>query len=113
VDLLSDPTQRLTREVGRLVDRVASWTSSAWAAPTALGPRAPLVHGLVQEIADLAADAEGQPRRRVPRLDNDVALADQLRVVAADLAAASPAAAVLGEAADRVEEIRRSLTRLR
>ena len=46
---------------------------------------------LVQQLADLAADAEGEPPRAVPRLDNDLALPDQLRVVAADLLAAGPA----------------------
>ena len=58
--------------------------------------RADLVHRLVQEIANLAADAEGEPRRAVPRLDNDLALPDQLRVVAADLVAAGPPDASAG-----------------
>ncbi len=51
--------------------------------------RAERVHELVQRLADAAADAEGSPRRPVPRLDNDLALTDQLRVVTADVLAAS------------------------
>ena len=43
------------------------------------------MYALVQQIADLAADAEGEPRRAVPRLVNDVALPDQLTVVVNDL----------------------------
>ena len=53
--------------------------------------RAERVHELVQRLADAAADAEGSPRRAVPRLDNDLALTDQLRVVTADVLAASGA----------------------
>jgi hypothetical protein len=63
----------------------------------------------VQEIANLAADAEGQPRRAVPRLDNDLALPDQLRVVAADLLAAAPSDAVLTRAAAEVTATRSAL----
>jgi hypothetical protein len=100
----------LAREVRRLVARVSHWTPSRWAASAASGPatRADAVHALVQELADLAAEAEREPRRVVPRLDNDGALPDQLRVISADLiAAASPT--VLDAAARRVAETRRSL----
>jgi hypothetical protein len=72
-------------------------------------PRADLLHGLVQEVADLAADAEGQPRRPVTRLDNDLALPDQLRVVAADLVAAAPDEATLARATERVVSVSRAL----
>jgi hypothetical protein len=86
----------LDRAVERLVNRVSHWTPPRWAASSASGSgsRADVMHALVQQVADLAAAAEGQPRRPVPRLDNDLALPDQLRVVAADLArAGDPAAA--------------------
>jgi hypothetical protein len=97
--------------VGRLVDRVAHWTPVRWNLPSAAGgSRADAVHGLVQEIADLAADAEGQPHRPVPRLANDLALPDQLRVVVADLVRAAPGAAVLGAATDRVVTMGRALS---
>lgn len=67
------------------------------------------MHRLVQQVANLAADAEGEPRRTVPRLDNDLALPDQLRVVAADLLAAAPPAPVLAAAAAEVTATRRAL----
>jgi hypothetical protein len=60
------------------------------------------MYDLVQGLADLGADAEGRPRRGVPRLDNVLALPDQLRVVAADLIAADPDQAVLAAATERV-----------
>src|SRR4029450_3118169 len=98
------------RALTRLADRIAHWTQPRWKLPSATGvPRAEFVHGLVQEVADLAADAEGQPRRPVPRLDNDLALADQLRVVAADLIAARPGGTVLADATERVVTVSRAL----
>ncbi|HZD96617.1 MAG TPA: hypothetical protein VE132_00440 [Micromonosporaceae bacterium] len=83
----------LQRAVDRLVGRVAHWTPARWTKPasdTGIS-RAERVHELVQRLADAAADAEGSPRRAVPRLDNDLALTDQLRVVTADVLAASGA----------------------
>lgn len=44
------------------------------------------MHALVQALADLTADAEGRPRRAVPRLPSDLHLPDQLQVIAFDLA---------------------------
>jgi len=80
----------LAREVHRLADRIGHWTPSRWAASGAsgVGSRADLVHALVQELADRAAAAEGQPRRAVPRPEHDATLVDQVRVLAADLTAA-------------------------
>jgi hypothetical protein len=68
--------------------------------------RGDLVYDLVQTVADLAADAEGQPRRRVPRLENDTGLPQQLAVVAYDLLAAGGDAAL---AADAVTKTARAL----
>lgn len=101
----------LSRAVELLVRQVGHWQQPRWAAPAAGADlrQADVVHRLVQEIADLAADAEGEPRRAVPRLDNDLALPDQLRVVAADLRAAGPAEAVLADAAARITATRRML----
>jgi phosphoglycolate phosphatase-like HAD superfamily hydrolase len=80
----------LAREVRRLADRISHWTPPRWAASGVSGPgsRADLVHALAQELADRAADAEGQPRRPVPRPEHDATLVDQVRVLAADLTAA-------------------------
>ncbi|GIJ77989.1 hypothetical protein Xph01_24210 [Micromonospora phaseoli] len=98
----------VARAVELLVRQVAHWQQPRWAAVTSGGnvSRADLVHRLVQEIANLAADAEGEPRRTVPRLDNDLALPDQLRVVAADLLAAGPDDGVLVRAAAEVAATR-------
>jgi hypothetical protein len=84
-------TDSLQDAVGRLVNRVLHWTPNRWAKPFADDSpetRAARVHVLAQRLADAAADAEGQPHRRVPRLDNDLAIPDQLRVLVADAAAA-------------------------
>ncbi len=101
----------LHRAVGLLVRQVGHWEARRWAATTDRGnvARSDLVHRLVQRVANLAADAAGEPRRSVPRLDNDLALPDQLRVVAADLVAAGPSAAVLTEAAAEVQATRAAL----
>jgi hypothetical protein len=82
--------------VDRLVNRVSHWTPPRWAASSASGDgsHADVMYALVQHVADLAADAEGQPRRRVPRPDNALALPDQLRVLARDLAAAGSQEAI-------------------
>jgi hypothetical protein len=92
----------LVRIVDLLVNQVANWTPARWAArPEPGGPsRAELVHSLIQQLADLAADAEGVPRREVPRLDNDLGLVDQLRVVTADLVAAGASDLTHAAAAD-------------
>ncbi|SCL19350.1 hypothetical protein GA0070624_1738 [Micromonospora rhizosphaerae] len=101
----------LDRAVELLVRQVGHWQQPRWSAAAEGGnvSRADLVHKLVQEIANLAADVEGEPRRDVPRLDNDLALPDQLRVVAADLVAAGPPDAVLAGAAAAVAATRSAL----
>ena len=100
----------LARSVDQLIGRINRWAPPQWAAPSASGPsRADVVHALVQRVADLAATAEGQPQRAVPRLDNDLSLPDQLRVVLADLVAAEPGNETLHRTAELVGEVRRSL----
>ncbi|MEV1075079.1 hypothetical protein [Micromonospora parva] len=101
----------LDKAVRLLVGQIAHWQQPRWAAAATAGnvSRADLVHRLVQEVANLAADAEGQPRRVVPRLDNDLALPDQLRVVTADLLAANPGAEALTRAAAEVTATRGAL----
>ena len=100
----------LERITARFTDSVSHWTPPRWAASGASGgTRADVVHALVQQVADLAADAEGQPHRPVPRLDRDLALPDQLRVVTADLLAAGPDEAVLARAVELVTAARRAL----
>ncbi|MFI7659742.1 hypothetical protein ACIBTW_12745 [Micromonospora parva] len=101
----------LDKAVRLLVGQIAHWQQPRWAAAATAGnvSRADLVHRLVQEVANLAADAEGQPRRVVPRLDNDLALPDQVRVVTADLLAADPGAEALTRAAAEVTATRGAL----
>jgi hypothetical protein len=105
---LTDP---LTTAIGRLVGRVAHWTPARWAKPVAAGDRsrADVVHALAQRLADTAADATGEPRRPVPRLDNDLALPDQLRVLAADLSAALPSGDALTSSVADVRAVSASL----
>jgi hypothetical protein len=96
--------------VARLVNQVAHWTPVRWSKPTAAGTgtRADAMHALVQHLADEAAQAEGGPSRPVPRLLNDLALPDQLRVVSADLIAADP-----DRANANVDLVRATATQLR
>jgi hypothetical protein len=86
----SERSDELRRAVDRLVARVNHWQPNRWSRPTAdeTMSRADCVHALAQRFADAAAEAEGRPPRRVPRLTNDLALVDQVRVLAADVLAA-------------------------
>ncbi|MEV4276986.1 hypothetical protein [Actinoplanes xinjiangensis] len=70
--------------------------------------RSELVQGLVQQLADLGAEAENRPPRPVPHL-HDLVLRDQLRVLADDILAATPAPDLLDRATAAVNEVRRSL----
>jgi hypothetical protein len=103
--------QELFRTVELLINQVAHWTPERWAAPAAPGgaPRAELVYGLVQRLADLAADTEGVQRRPVPQLDNDLALPDQLRVMAADLVTVGASELLTHAAAADVAQVRAEL----
>ncbi|WP_238012665.1 hypothetical protein KZZ52_55655 [Dactylosporangium sp. AC04546] len=85
---------QLGAAVHRLVGQVAHWTPSRWAASSAVAgrSRAEAFHAALQTMADAAARAEGAPPRPVPRLDNDLALPDQLRVLATDLTRHAPGA---------------------
>ena len=98
----------LGRTVDLLTRQVSHWEAPRWAAPAATGDgtRGDAVYHLVQRLADLAADVEGRVRQEVPRLASDVALPDQLRVVAADLVAADPPPELLVVAATDVAGVR-------
>ncbi|MEV6690163.1 hypothetical protein AB0M35_01620 [Micromonospora sp. NPDC051196] len=101
----------LGRGVELLVRQVGHWQQGRWSVVASAGKlsRADLVHRLIQDVANLAADAEGRPRRVVPRLDNDLALPDQLRVVTADLLAADPSDEALARATAEVAATRATL----
>jgi hypothetical protein len=121
------------------VTRVGHWTPQRWAkAPKAKTPdaevphaevphaevphaevvqtavsegstRADLMFRLVQRLADLAAEAEGRTRRPVPRLDNDLALVDQVRVMVQDLQRAPAPPPLLVRAALAIDATARAL----
>jgi hypothetical protein len=82
-----------------LVRQVAHWTPARWKG------RGEAVYALVQRLADAAAAAEGQPSRVVPRLA-DTVLPDQVRVIVADLVAASPAVEVAAALAADIRSVR-------
>ncbi|MEV6851134.1 hypothetical protein [Actinoplanes sp. NPDC051411] len=93
--------------VDRLHNQVRHWEQGRWwsRTPGASATRGDLMYALIQQLADLGADAEHRPRRPVPR-EHDMVLPDQLRVLADDLLAAAPPAALLAEAAAAVDELR-------
>ncbi len=88
--------------VERLLNQVRHWEQPRWAG------RADRTFALVQLLAELGAEAEGRPRRVVPR-EHDMVLPDQIRVMADDLLAASPSSAVLASAAASVDALRAEL----
>jgi hypothetical protein len=61
------------------------------------------MYELVQRLADLSARVERRPPQAVPRLDNDLVLPDQLRVMVTDLALAGASDDVLRSAAAEIE----------
>jgi len=104
-------TGQLVHRVDQLTDHVGHWSPSRWKQASALGDRsrADVVHALVQQLADLEAELTGRPTRAVPRLDNDLALPDQVRVMALDLLAAHAGPDALGTAVNLVTQARRQL----
>jgi hypothetical protein len=74
----------LERAIGRVVEGTRHWSPARWL------PHADTMHGLVQALADIAADVEGREHRPVPRLPNDMSLPDQLQVVGVDLIELEP-----------------------
>jgi hypothetical protein len=75
-----------------LLPRLRRWDAARWSVRVAGRVRADVAAEAVQRLADADADAEGEPRRPVPRLA-DTSLADQLTVVVEDgLRTGDPAA---------------------
>ena len=90
-DRADAPVDLLRRESRSLVQRLRLWTPARYAAAAPpWGTRGDLVRHLAQACADAAAELEGEPRRTLPRLDNDLGLADQLAVTSDDLVRAAP-----------------------
>jgi hypothetical protein len=106
------PAREFATSVDRLMHQVGHWELGRWSArptgaPRSAPSRSDTVYALVQRLADLCADAEHRPHRRVPRL-SDLVLRDQLRVMADDLLA-TPSDAVLRQATEAVDAARRAL----
>jgi hypothetical protein len=81
----------LRRESASLVQRLRLWTPARWAAlAPPYGTRGDLAFHLAQALADVTADLDGRPHRPLPRLDTDLALADQIAVTGHDLGRAQP-----------------------
>jgi hypothetical protein len=79
---VSDAAELLAREARSLVERLRLWTPQRWAAAAPpYGTRADVAHHLAQWLADRAGEAPV----RLPRLDSDLVLPDQLAVTADDL----------------------------
>lgn len=95
--------EQLTRAVDLLANQVGHWTPARWR------DQGEPLHKLIQRLADQVADLTGAPRRDVPRL-SDLALPDQLKVVVADLAAASPPDELTATAAGEIAALRQTLT---
>jgi hypothetical protein len=96
------PTDPLVRQAEMLFGQVSHWTQTRWRG------RADGVYALVQRLADACAEAEGRTALVVPRLA-DTVLPDQLRVMVADLVAASPGADVLDRLTEDIRSTRAAL----
>ena len=94
--------------VERLHNQVRHWEQGRWWSRKGAATRGDLMYALVQRLADLAAEAEHQPRRVVPR-EHDMVLPDQLRVLADDLLAANPPPPLLEAATKAVDDLRSTL----
>lgn len=101
----------LRREVERVADRlrVVGPRLAAQQDTVAAAGRLAAVREVLQRLADLTADLEGGPRRRVPVLAPH-ALADQVLVLGNDLLAACAARAEDGQAGEQLlAQLRREL----
>lgn len=86
---MSSPDE-LRTAAERLLRQISHWAPARFAAPMPSGlTRGDRVHQLAQQLADLTATVEAQPRRPVPRLENDTALPHQITVLVEDIARVS------------------------
>jgi hypothetical protein len=113
-DELGAPDLRVLRtELSRFLnlqaDRIRGLPLARLDRPRSSGEASPAdaVRAAAQALADLAADAEGQPRRALPRLATH-GLGDQLAVVGNDVVHAGDAVA-LAAAREVVVTMRRAL----
>ena len=99
----------LSRSLNLQADRIRGLPLARLDRPSALSGTSPAdaVRAAVQALADLAADAEGEPRRPLPRLATH-GVGDQLAVVGGDVLQFGDAAA-LAAAHQVIVEMRRAL----
>ena len=123
------PEDRFRRSVSRLTTLLSYWTPSRFSAAASPltgeavaalcassgsavddgGTVADKLQVVAQVLADLGADAEGRPRRTVPRLSEPAVFADQLLVLGNDLAAAGAAPDALDRVTDHLDALRAAL----
>ena len=101
-NLLGMGSEPLVRQAELLVGQVAHWMPDRWRG------RSDGVYALVQRLADACAQTEGRPALTVPRLAETV-LPDQIRVMVADLVAASPDADLLDRLTQDIRSTRAAL----
>jgi len=105
----SGAAARLLALAEPLLARCSTWTARSWGHRSAGGTRADVAFAAVGQLADLAADAEGQERRPVPRLTDDGALVDQLAVMVYDVARTDDERACL-HATEIITQLEHALT---
>ena len=105
-DVRPDPSRDLARELDRVADRLRVLGPRWEARADADAGAQQRVRQVLQELADLAADDAGEPRRPVPQLAAR-ALGDQVLVLGHDVLDGSEPAA--GAALDLLTALRRSL----
>ena len=95
--------------IERLLTKIHHWDERRWRTSLPSGvTRSQLMQTLLQQLADLGAEAENRAKRPVPHL-HDLVLSDQARVLADDILAAAPAAELLERATAAVDEARNAL----
>jgi len=109
-------TETIGRESRRVINGTAGWAPARWrlktGEETGVGDgdtRATVMIELIQKLADLAADAEGRPRRVVPPPDHDTGLCDQLAVMSADLLGTDPDESTRASALAAIRQAHRQL----
>jgi hypothetical protein len=88
----------------RLLHQVSHWETNRWKQ----NARADTVRALARTLADLGAEAEGNPHRKLPEVA-ETTLADQIRVLSDDLLAANARDEVLRAATEAVAKARHML----
>ena len=76
-------TDSIGQAIWRLISGTSHWSPARWR--DGQPSRQAAVAQLVQKLADVVAEAESQPRRTVPEVENPLTLGAQLAVMGHDL----------------------------